>query len=198
VSHAAGAPGIRITSKTRSPRDHAARVRSLAAAGPHGSRLGSHRSPTEHVTTMGRWCKAERRNPATRPTCPCRGALTCPPRPPWLEQTLSRLPPAACRSVPRRANPRAPRSLAPASHRARIRTNRSPPTGHRPTPQTLLARTGSRNCVHVGRHARSRAVPGSNRAVTRRRSLPCRLPQSASLALPPPNLFLRAPPVRRR
>jgi hypothetical protein len=69
------------------------------------------------LNTSPRWvrgAKAERRNPATRPTCPCRGALTCPPRPPWLEQNPFP-PPARC--VPERAAAREPaRATLPRPH----------------------------------------------------------------------------------
>jgi hypothetical protein len=130
VSRDAGAPG------SRAKRDPHAATPCAFARRPvqaHiGSRLGSHRRSGARPNTSPRWFRGAERNAETPPpsdvSVTWRDELSAPSTTP-----RARLPPAACRSVPRRASPRAPRSLDPAAHRPRIHTNRRPPIGHIPT-----------------------------------------------------------------
>jgi hypothetical protein len=142
----------RITSKTRSPRGHAVRVRSQAGSGPHWLSAGQPpevRSPTKHVTTMVPWCGAERRNPA-----PVRRVRDVARRAVRPVHHASSPPPARC--VPERAEAREPARPTlprPCSTPTTDPHQSSPADRPHTHQQTLLARTVSQTRVHVGRHA---------------------------------------------
>lgn len=82
-----------------------------------------------------------------------------------------------------------PRSLLRTQHRTRDSTAHIPPIPRTDGNGCPPRRTGSRNLLHVERHARTRVVTATN-------PLSCRLPLLHPLFSS--NLFVRAPPVRRR